>query len=49
MWSIVVCEFYEQEKCTPIILLKVNVHSEILLECLINVSDGLLSNKMFQA
>ena len=35
--SVVVCEFCEWKKRTPIILLKVNVCSEVLFESLINL------------
>ena len=36
VWSVVVCEFCEWKKRTLIILLKVNIHSEVLFESLIN-------------
>ena len=46
MRSVIVCEFCEQKKCTPIILLKVNVHSEILFESLINSFSSSVSFRM---
>ena len=46
MWSVVICKFCKRKKHTPIILLKVNVHSEILFESLINSFSLSISFRM---